>query len=115
MTEMHKAAIKTLLVFLCLFIVLGIVGNIFDLHRTLFNSFLFDPGFVESTFWTHFILIFSVAFAGFMGLLGYKIAKKKSRNAQNWAGLCFLFNIWGVIFLCFLPTIDKDQRRAVED
>lgn len=35
------------------------------------------------------------------------------RNAKNWAVLCFLFNIWGIIFLSFLPRIDHEEDYLV--
>ena len=110
MTENKKAAIKTFLVFIGLFLLEWLVMKIFDLHRILFKSFLFDREFYGSLFWRLFVLLFTLGFSGIMSLLGYRIARRKHRNAQNWAGLCFLLNIWGVIFLSFLPPIEEDQR-----
>ena len=49
--------------------------------------------------------------ASITGALGYIIAKNKKRNANNWAGICLFFNIWGLIFLAFLPTIEINQAQ----
>ena len=110
MTPFRKAALKTALVFFGAFVFLILLVEIFDFNRIIFNSFLFDRKFYQNPNWRYlqFLLIFG--FNGVMGILGYMIAKKKNRNAQNWAGLCFLFSTWGVIFLSFLPLITDEEE-----
>ena len=44
---------------------------------------------------TIFILIFSAVFS----LLGFRKAKEKGSNAQQWAVICLFFNLWGYLFL----------------
>ena len=113
MTPIHKAIIKTAIVIIGAFVLLSIFVVFFNLDKRIFSSFLFDPDFYQNLSWRYLSLLITIALATVTALLGYKIAKRKNRNAQNWAGLCFLFNIWGVIFLSFLPPVEKYERNGV--
>ena len=113
MTPIHKAIIKTAIVIIGAFVLLSIFVVFFNLDKRIFSSFLFDPDFYQNLNWRYLSLLITIALATVTALLGYKIAKRKNRNAQNWAGLCFLFNIWGVIFLSFLPPVEEYERNGV--
>jgi hypothetical protein len=41
--------------------------------------------------------------------IGYRLSKKKRRNQILWTILCFLFNIWAVLILWFLPILGKEK------
>ena len=109
MTLIRKAILKTALVVISAFVLLSIFVVFFNLDKVIFSSFLFDPEFYQNPNWRYLSLLITIAFAAVTGLLGYKIAKSKNRNARNWAGLCFLFNIWGVVFLSFLPPVEEQE------
>jgi hypothetical protein len=102
-----KAALKTAFVFIGAFIVLQGVIIALDLREAI--AFFHEQVVFQNKDWQFFSALFVGVFGVLMGYLGYKIAMKKKRNAKNWAVLCFLFNIWGIVFLSFLPPVDHTE------
>ena len=49
------------------------------------------------------VLLCSIA----IGYVCYKVAKEKGRDAATWAVLGFLFGIFALMVLVFLPKSDK--------
>ena len=41
-------------------------------------------------------------------IIGYRLSIKKKRNQTFWMVLCFIFNIWALIILWFLPVSKKN-------
>jgi hypothetical protein len=107
MRPTHTAALKTLLVILSIAVLLDILIQVFELDKIVFESFLFDPAFYGNPKWIFLAFLIVIGSDGVTGMLGYMLAKKKNRNVQYWTGLCFMLNIWGVIFLSFLPPLNK--------
>lgn len=46
-------------------------------------------------------LIFCLLLFSIFSVLGYKKAKQKKLNPVLWALICFVFNLWGYIFLLY--------------
>ena len=110
MTPIRKAALKTATVFVGAFVLLIALAEVLGLNHLIFGSVLFNPEFYASPGWLYLSSRITPASATLTGILGYVIAKRKNRNAHNWAGLCFFFNIWGVISLSFLPSSEAEPK-----
>ena len=44
--------------------------------------------------------------------LGYKKAREKNQNPILWALICFIFNLWGYLFLLYYG---KNESKTVEN
>lgn len=88
MTPIRKAALKTAIVFVSAFVLVTGWVELFNLNHVLFEPFLFKPEFYESPDWLYLPSLIILASANLIAILGYLIAKRKNRNACNWAGLC---------------------------
>jgi cytochrome bd-type quinol oxidase subunit 2 len=108
MTSIRKATLKTAVVFISAFVLLVILVEFFNLQKIVSELFLFDPVYYMNPNWRYLSSAVVVAFGSVTGIFGYVMAKRKKRNAPNWAGLCFVFNIWGLIFLSFLPSLEEE-------
>ncbi len=66
------------------------------------NQFLFAPSPLFGLAWFQvFNLIVCLLLFTIFSVLGYKEAKKKNLNPVLWALICFVFNLWGYIFLLY--------------
>jgi len=45
-------------------------------------------------------------------IIGFFLAKKKGKNRFLWAILCFFFNIWALIVLWLLPSLNTELKRG---
>ncbi len=45
-----------------------------------------------------------------LGYVGYKLAKRRNREAGLWAVLCFLFPILVIVLLCLGPLPPKTNQ-----
>jgi hypothetical protein len=43
--------------------------------------------------------------------LGFVLAKRRRRRPLAWLCVCFLFNVWGLIYLWSLPTMSGQARK----
>lgn len=99
-----KVISKIVVTFLILFVILDILMVEFNLREVLFESFMFSEDYRYLT------LLIPIGVSVLTSGVGYFMAKKKSRNRKTWALLCFVFNIWGVAALLFLPPELNDNR-----
>jgi hypothetical protein len=54
-------------------------------------------------------LIVCILFFSFFSFLGYKKAKQKKLNPTIWALVCFIFNLWGYVFLLYCKSPKKRE------
>ena len=59
-------------------------------------------------------LLVMILLISLSGLMGYHLSKKKGKNKLKWVALCFLFNIWALIVLWFLPETKAKSKGDVE-
>jgi hypothetical protein len=105
MSPYKQATIKTLMVFIAAFIVLNAILAVSDLRVALFKSFLFDVNHPYHKMIPPVSTALIILLALISALLGWRVAALKNRDRKKWASLCLLFNLWSVIFLCFLPRV----------
>ena len=53
-----------------------------------------------------FVLVIGIIAA----VLGYRLAKRRNREAWLWAVLCFLFPLLVIVILCLGVLTERDQR-----
>ena len=53
-----------------------------------------------------FVLVIGIIAA----VLGYRLAKRRNREAWLWAVLCFLFPLLVIVILCLGVLPERDQR-----
>lgn len=63
-------------------------------------------------FYNLIVMLFVMTFSA---LIGNRISIRKKRNQTLWTVLCFIFNIWAVIILWFLPVVTNRQIKEVGD
>jgi glucan phosphoethanolaminetransferase (alkaline phosphatase superfamily) len=107
MSPYSKALLKTILVAIAMFIVMNILMVQFNLRAAVFNSVLFDIDHPNYRLVQIASLTLTVLFAVLCAYLGWLLSGKKNRNRGHWAVLCFLLNLWGLIFLIFLPPQEE--------
>lgn len=44
-------------------------------------------------------------------VLGFFLAKRRGRSPRKWMIVCFLLNVWGVIYLWALPNVSRDVHE----
>ena len=95
-------------------IIVGVVISLFiifilsDFKTTIYNYFsgVSEAGYKMPTYQLlNLMVIFSLM--AISAILGNYISKKKKRNQTLWTVLCFIFNIWAVVTLWFLPISTK--------
>ena len=111
MNELPKAILKTFLVFLVLAILFNGAITLFNFHRVIFDSFLFDQQHPYNKWIKPVSTVITLLTAALSSYFGYLIAGRKNRDKQNWAALCIFLNIWGLILLGFLPSIEKVETQ----
>jgi len=97
-----KIFFKILIIFVIGFIFLNILVELFGFPHFLFKL----PTFAYLKYITVFTMI---PISCLTSYLGYKLAKGKNRDKSKWAVLCFIFNVWGLIYLYFMP--DAEHKR----
>jgi glucan phosphoethanolaminetransferase (alkaline phosphatase superfamily) len=111
MSPYSKALLKTILVGIVMFIIMNILMIQFNLRTAVFNSVLFDFDHPNYRLVQIASLAFTIVFGALCAYLGWLLSGRKNRNKGQWAVLCFLLNIWGLIFLIFLPPLEKAGPR----
>jgi hypothetical protein len=101
---------KTLLFFTFLFILVLVAIFVIDI-RALVYDFFSSIGKGEVSLSYHQLLNLVVMLFVFVvfAFIGYRLSKKKRRNQILWTILCFLFNVWAVLVLWFLPILKKEK------
>ena len=54
--------------------------------------------------------LFVLAIGIIAATLGYRLAKRRNREAWIWAVLCFLFPFFVIVILCLGVLPERDQR-----
>ena len=54
--------------------------------------------------------LFVLAIGIIAATLGYRLAKRRNREAWIWAVLCFLFPLLVIVILCLGVLPERDQR-----
>ncbi len=91
-----------------LIIAIFIILIFFSKHiQALFqNQLLLAPTPFFGLAWIEFFnLIICISFFSIFSVLGYKKAKQKKLDPVLWAVICFVFNIWGYIFLLYKKEV----------
>lgn len=99
-----KIFLKILIILIIAFIFMNILVQIFG-----FPHFLFKPSTFEYLKYMTILTIMPISIL--TSYLGYKLAKDKNRDGSKWAVLCFIFNIWGLIYLYFISVLSKSNRK----
>jgi len=107
MSPYKRATIKTLMVFFGFLVVFIVVLSVTNLSDALFRSFLFDIHHPYYRMIAAVSTALTILSALVSALLGWRIAGSKNRDRDKWAVLCLVFNLWCVIFLCFLPPVGE--------
>lgn len=96
---------------LLLIVVLFFVSDL----RTFIYNYFSGMGVTEYKMSSYrlynFIAMFFVMIVS--ALIGRRISKKKKRNQTLWTALCFIFNIWAVIILWFLPVLTSRHIKEM--
>lgn len=103
MTPKSKVILKIAITFVILFVILDILMVEFNLREIVFKSSLFSEDYRYLSF------LVPIGVSILTSGVGYLIAKKKNRNKIKWTLLCFIFSIWGVAVLLFLPSQLSDN------
>jgi hypothetical protein len=107
MSPYSKALLKTILIAITIFIVMNILMVQLNLRAAVFNSILFDVDHPNYRLVQMISLTLTFLFAALCAYLGWLLAGRRKRDRRHWTVLCFLLNIWGLIFLIFLPPLEK--------
>ena len=107
MSELSKAILKTFLVFIVIAVLFNGAMIVTNLSTVILDSFLFDQQHPYNKWIKAVSTLITLLTAVLSSYFGYLIAVRKNRNKQNWAVLCFFLNIWRLIVLGFLPSIEK--------
>ena len=108
MNSYQKAAVKTFVVFVALFIALVAIVKNTNLKHILYNSDL-------SKVPQEFSIISTFTFGFISACFAYDLAKRKHRKALARAAICFFTNLWGLIYLAFLPLADNNIERHLNN
>jgi cytochrome bd-type quinol oxidase subunit 2 len=98
----QKIAFKIVLTYIIIFILFETCMSFLNLSEIIFDSFLFR--------YPELVSLSTFLFGGLMSFLGYILSKRKNKDKKKWAILCFIFNIWALIILYFLPSEEKSNK-----
>ena len=97
-----KALHKVLGIFFILIIIVILLIQIFGFPHFLFNT--------KVSYFIKKISILATLFISFVSsYFGFKLARKRNRNKKKWASICFIFSIWGLMYLYFLPILPSND------
>lgn len=100
--DWRRLLLGTLTVF---FVYLGLVISGFDIRVIKYFTSL-PPWRAQLVGALITLLLMSLCAA-----LGFLLAKRKGRRSSTWLCVCFLLNVWGLIYLWSLPEAHVPARR----
>ena len=105
--------IKVKFIVVGIFILLVVLFFMSDLRTHIYNYFS-GMGLTEYKISSYrlYNLIAMLFVMTFSALIGNRISIRKKRNQMLWTVLCFIFNIWAVIILWFLPVAANGHIKA---
>ncbi|MEW6671623.1 MAG: hypothetical protein AB1427_07960 [Thermodesulfobacteriota bacterium] len=109
-----KAALKTALVIIGVFILMNILMRAFHFDQKLINLQGTVLDFTKNPVNKILIVLGIIVFNAISAFIGFSVSKKKNCDANTWSIVCFFTSIWGLIFLTFLPAKEAPETQTQE-